>query len=134
RLVGAFAALGMHKIRLTGGEPSLRKDLPEVIATVAATQGIRTIALTTNGCLLPRHARTWREAGLTALNVSMDSLDPERFHRITGHDRFREVFDGIEQALGLGFDAVKVNAVLLRDSNDYELSAWMAYVRDRPVS
>lgn len=134
RLVRAFAALGMHKIRLTGGEPSLRKDLPDVIATVAGTEGIRKVALTTNGCLLPRHVKTWRDAGLTALNVSLDSLQPERFRHITGHDRFDEVHEGIDQALTLGFDAVKINAVLLRDTNDDELPAWMHYLRDRPVS
>lgn len=133
RLVRAFAALGMSKIRLTGGEPSLRKDLPLVIAAAAAVPGIRKIALTTNGCLLPRHVPAWRAAGLTALNVSLDSLDPERFHAITGHDRFEEVSEGIERALGLGFDAVKVNAVLLRDRNDDELPAWLDYVRERDI-
>ena len=134
RLVRGFAALGMSKIRLTGGEPSLRKDLPSVIAAVSAVPGIRKIALTTNGCLLPRHVRIWREAGLTALNVSLDSLDPGRFRAITGHDRFAEVTEGIEQALGLGFDAVKLNAVLLRGLNDEQLPAWLDYLRGRDIS
>jgi cyclic pyranopterin phosphate synthase len=134
RLVGGFAALGMHKIRLTGGEPSLRKDLPAVIAAVSAVRGVRKIALTTNGCLLPRHVRTWREAGLTALNVSMDSLDAGRFHAITGHDRFAEVYEGIEQALTLGLESVKVNAVLLRGCNDDELPCWLDYLRERALS
>ena len=134
RLVRAFAALGMRKIRLTGGEPSLRKDLPEIIAAVAATPGVRKIAITTNGCLLPRHVRTWREAGLTALNVSVDSLDPARFAAITGHDRFAEVSEGLEIAQALGFDAVKLNAVLLRGLNDDELPAWCDYLRERDVS
>jgi cyclic pyranopterin phosphate synthase len=79
RLVRAFAALGMSKIRLTGGEPSLRKDLDEIIATVAAVPGIRKVAITTNGTLLPRRLPGWHRAGLTALNVSMDSLQRERF-------------------------------------------------------
>ena len=100
-----FAALGMSKIRLTGGEPSLRKDLPSIIAAVSAVPGVRKVAITTNGCLLPRHVRIWREAGLTALNVSLDSLDRARFHAITGHDRFDEVTEGVEIALGLGFDS-----------------------------
>ena len=134
RLVRAFAALGMRKLRLTGGEPSLRKDLPAIIASVSAVPGIRRVALTTNGCNLPRHVRLWRDAGLTALNVSLDSLDPERFHAITGHDRFAEVTQGVEQALTLGFDAVKLNAVLLRDRNDDELPAWRDYLRDRDVT
>src|SRR5690606_35050874 len=118
RLVRGFAAVGMRKIRLTGGEPSLRKDLASIIAAVSATPGVQKIALTTNGCLLPRHVRLWREAGLTALNVSLDSLQSARFAAITGHDRFDEVMEGIEIAQTLGFDAVKLNAVLLRGLND----------------
>ncbi|ODU36731.1 MAG: cyclic pyranopterin phosphate synthase [Lysobacteraceae bacterium SCN 69-48] len=134
RLVRGFAAVGMRKIRLTGGEPSLRKDLPSIIAAVSATPGVQKIALTTNGCLLPRHVRLWREAGLTALNVSLDSLQPARFAAITGHDRFDEVMEGVEIAQGLGFDAVKLNAVLLRGLNDDELPAWMDFLRGRDVS
>ena len=134
RLVRGFAAVGMRKIRLTGGEPSLRKDLPSIIAAVSATPGVQKIALTTNGCLLPRHVRLWREAGLTALNVSLDSLQSARFAAITGHDRFDEVMEGIEIAQTLGFDAVKLNAVLLRGLNDDELPAWMDFLRGRDVS
>lgn len=134
RLVRAFAALGMRKIRLTGGEPSLRKDLPSIIAAVSSAPGVSKIALTTNGCLLPKHVGIWREAGLTALNVSLDSLQPARFAAITGHDRFAEVTKGVEMALGLGFDAVKLNAVLLRSLNDDELPAWMEYLRERDIA
>ncbi len=134
RLVRGFAAVGMRKIRLTGGEPSLRKDLPSILAAVSATPGVQKIALTTNGCLLPKHVRLWREAGLTALNVSLDSLQAERFKAITGHDRFDEVTEGIEIAQTLGFDAVKLNAVLLRGLNDDELPAWMDYLRERDVA
>lgn len=133
-LVRAFATLGMRKIRLTGGEPSLRKDLPAIIAAVGAVPGVRRIALTTNGCRLSRLVRGWREAGLTALNVSLDSLDPARFHAITGHDRHAEVSAGIEQALELGFEAVKLNAVLLRGRNDDELPAWLEYLRGRDLT
>lgn len=134
RLVRAFASLGMHKLRLTGGEPSLRKDLPAIIAAVSSIPGIRRVALTTNGCNLPRHVRAWREAGLSALNVSLDSLDPRRFHAITGHDRFAEVTQGVEDALTLGFAVVKLNAVLLRGWNDDELPAWLDYLRERDLT
>ena len=134
RLVRAFAALGMRKLRLTGGEPSLRKDLPAIVAAVSSTAGIERVALTTNGTHLPRHVRVWRDAGLTALNVSLDSLDPARFRAITGHDRHAEIIEGVEDALTLGFDAVKLNAVLLRDRNDDELPAWRDYLRDRDVT
>ena len=134
RLVRAFAALGMSKIRLTGGEPTLRKDLLPVIGAVASVPGVRRIAITTNGTNLPRHIGAWREAGLTALNVSLDTLDPQRFHEITGHDRFAEVTEGVEMALGLGFDSVKLNAVLLRGRNDDELPGWFDYLRGRDVA
>ncbi len=134
RLVRAFTALGMRKVRLTGGEPSLRKDLPDIIAAVAGTPGVQKVAITTNGCLLPRHVGTWREAGLTALNVSLDSLDPVRFAAITGHDRFAEVSEGVEIAQTLGFASVKLNAVMLRGLNDDELPAWLDYLRERDVS
>lgn len=134
RLLRAFAALGMHKLRLTGGEPSLRKDLPANIAAAAATPGVAKIALTTNGTRLPQQLPVWREAGLTHLNVSIDSLDRDNFHRITGHDRLPAILEGVEQALGMGFAAIKLNAVLLRGLNHDELPAWLDYLRQRPVS
>lgn len=134
RLVRGFAALGMHKIRLTGGEPSLRKDLQQIIATVAKVPGIRKVAITTNGCLLPRHLPGWHRAGLTALNVSMDSLQRERFHAITGHDRLPEIMQGLNLAQALGLQSIKLNAVLLRGLNDDELPAWMEFLRERPIS
>ena len=134
RLVRGFAALGMHKIRLTGGEPSLRKDLQQIIATVAKVPGIRKVAITTNGCLLPRHLPGWHRAGLTALNVSMDSLQRERFHAITGHDRLPEIMQGLNLAQALGLQSIKLNAVLLRGLNDDELLAWMEFLRERPIS
>jgi cyclic pyranopterin phosphate synthase len=134
RLVRAFATLGMHKIRLTGGEPSLRKDLEQIIERVAGVPGIRKVAITTNGTLLPRRLPGWHRAGLTALNVSMDSLRRERFKAITGHDRLPEIQEGLELAQALGMESVKLNAVLLRGLNDDELPAWMAFLRDRPIS
>lgn len=134
RLVTAFAGVGMRKVRLTGGEPTLRKDLVEIIADIAAVPGVSKIALTTNGTRLPSHVGAWRDAGLTALNVSVDTLDRGAFHAITGHDRLPEILDGVDRALDLGFDAVKLNAVLLRDVNDDELPRWLDYLRERRVS
>ncbi|MDR6094555.1 GTP 3',8-cyclase MoaA [Stenotrophomonas sp. SORGH_AS_0321] len=134
RLVRGFAALGMHKIRLTGGEPSLRKDLEQIIEAVAAVPGIRKVAITTNGTLLPRRLPGWHRAGLTALNVSMDSLQRDRFHALTGHDRQPEILQGLQMAQALGIASVKLNAVLLRGVNDDELPQWMEFLRERPVS
>lgn len=134
RLLRAFGDLGMSKVRLTGGEPSLRKDLPEIIAQAAGLPSIHRVALTTNGCRLPTLVGRWRDAGLTNLNVSLDSLDRERFRNITGHDRHDEVASGIDAALTLGFDAVKVNVVLLRGANDDELPRWLEWIRDRDIA
>ncbi|MCC6171846.1 MAG: GTP 3',8-cyclase MoaA [Gammaproteobacteria bacterium] len=134
RLLRAFAELGMRKLRLTGGEPSLRRDLTDVIAVAAATPGVQTVALTTNGCLLHKRLRDWHAAGLTALNVSVDSLHRERFARITGRDDLPALLEGIEAALGLGLRSVKLNAVLLRGLNDAELPRWLEYLRTRPLA
>jgi GTP 3',8-cyclase len=133
RLLRAFAAVGMHKLRLTGGEPSLRRDLTDIIGIASATPGIEKIALTTNGVLL-RRLHDWRAAGLTALNISIDSLDRERFAAITGHDRLAQLLDGVEDALAAGFDSVKLNAVLLKGLNDDELPRWLDYLRERRIS
>lgn len=134
RLVATLAEVGVCKVRLTGGEPSLRRDLTAIIAALAACPGIRTVALTSNGCVLDRRAVQWRAAGLDALNLSIDSLDRERFRAITGHDRLPSILAGVERALDLGFAAIKLNAVLLKGVNDDELDTWLDYVRTRPLS
>lgn len=131
RLLCGFAAVGLRKLRLTGGEPSLRTDLTDIIAAASSTPGIKTVAMTTNGILLRRHIERWCDAGLNAINVSMDSLDPARFRTITGHDRGAEILAGIDLALASGLRAVKLNAVLLRGLNDDEMPAWRDYLRDR---
>jgi GTP 3',8-cyclase len=134
RLATAFAGLGVSKVRLTGGEPSVRRDLGQIIARVAGVPGIDKIGLTTNGWNLHRHVESWREAGLTNLNVSIDALDREGFHRITGHDRLDAVVAGVDAALTLDLPSVKVNAVLLRDTVEAGLGKFAAFVRDRPIA
>ncbi len=134
RLLRAFAAVGLRKLRITGGEPSLRKDLTDIIATAARVPGIDKVALTTNGCVLRRRVDEWRAAGLTHLNVSVDALDRARFAQITGHDRLDDLLAGIERALSLDFAAVKINAVLLRGLNDDQWPTWFDYLRERRVS
>ncbi|WP_193166140.1 GTP 3',8-cyclase MoaA [Microbulbifer hainanensis] len=132
-VVRAFATLGTEKIRLTGGEPSLRRDLVQLIEKVSSTDGIRRVAITTNGYKLPSCIDAWHSAGLDRLNVSIDSLDRAQFHRITGHDKLHKVLAGIDRALALGIDT-KVNAVLLREHNLASLSQFMHWVRETPVS
>lgn len=134
RLVAAFAEMGTWKIRLTGGEPTVRPDFIDIAKTVSSIPGIRRVAFTTNGYKLPERAQGYYDAGLRAINVSIDSLDPRKFHEITGHDRLDEVVDGVSAALEAGFDSVKVNTVLLKGLNDDELDGFLGFVENRPVS
>lgn len=134
RLLAAFAAAGMRKVRITGGEPTLRRDIEDIFAVAAAQPGVEKVAMTTNGCLLLPRIAVWQDAGLTHLNVSVDTLDRDRFAAITGHDRLPDLLKGIDRALELGLDAVKLNAVLLRDINDDQLPAWLDYLRKRRVT
>ncbi|MBV7316081.1 GTP 3',8-cyclase MoaA [Shewanella sp. NIFS-20-20] len=132
-LVGAFAQVGTQKIRITGGEPSLRKDFTDIIRVVAAQPNIHTIATTTNGYRLEQHAQEWFDAGLRRINVSVDSLDPRMFHQITGENKFDTVMRGIDAALTAGFERVKVNAVLLRGLNDKDLPRFLEWIKHTPI-
>jgi cyclic pyranopterin phosphate synthase len=134
RLVRGFAALGFWKVRLTGGEPTLRPDLCDVVREVAATPGIRRVGLTTNGFRLAAIAAELADAGLASLNVSVDSLDPQRFREITGSTRLDDVIAGIDAALAAGIPSVKVNVVLLRGLEDRELSRFLAWTRRAPLT
>ena len=133
-LVAGMAELGLWKIRLTGGEPTVRKDFAEIAARVSSTPGIRRVATTTNGYRLAENAQLWRDAGISAINVSVDSLNPQRFAEITGHDHLHKVLDGISAARTAGFEAIKVNTVLLRDVNDHELPAFLEWIRHEDLS
>lgn len=133
RISSAFAHLGTEKVRLTGGEPSLRRDFSDIIAAVAENSTIKQIAVTTNGYRMARDVAKWREAGLTALNVSVDSLDARQFQAITGQDKFNDVMRGIDAAFDAGFSKVKVNAVLMRNLNDNSLDTFLAWIKTRPI-
>lgn len=134
RLVTAFARLGLWKVRLTGGEPSLRGELLEIACTVAAVPGVRKLAMTTNGYRLAERAADYAAAGISALNVSLDSLDSGKFAAITGHDRLDEVLAGIEAAQDAGIASVKLNSVLMRGINDGELDGFIDFVTRHDVS
>lgn len=134
RLATAFAELGTWKIRLTGGEPTVRPDFCDVARAVSRTPGVNRVAFTTNGYKLPQRAKEYYAAGLRAINVSIDSLDPRTFHEITGHDRLDEVVEGVQAALEAGFESVKVNTVLLKGLNDDELDGFLSFTESRPVS
>lgn len=134
RLVRVMCALGIWKIRLTGGEPTLRKDFLDIASSIASEQGLKTLALTTNGYKLPQRARAFYEAGIRSLNISVDSLNPKQFKSITGHDRLNEVLRGIDAAFDAGFERVKLNTVLLKGVNDTELDQFIEFVSDKPVT
>lgn len=118
RLVRVFARLGVTGVRLTGGEPTVRRDLPDLIAALSAIEGIEDIAMTTNGHLLAGHASELARAGLRRVNISLDTLDPERFKALTRGGRVDRVLAGIEAALAAGLGPVKINCVVVRDHNE----------------
>ncbi|MBW8185046.1 GTP 3',8-cyclase MoaA [Shewanella nanhaiensis] len=132
-LVAAFAEVGTQKIRITGGEPTLRKDFTDIIRAVADNDKIKTIATTTNGYRLEKHAKEWYNAGLRRINVSVDSLDPKMFYQITGENKFDEVMRGIDAALDAGFERVKINAVLLKGLNDKDLPRFLHWIKNTPI-
>ena len=134
RLVTAFAKLGTRKVRITGGEPSLRKDLTEIIATCKAVPGIEKVALTTNGYRLKRDALAWQQAGLDAVNVSVDSLDADTFHLVTGQDKLADILDGIAHAKAIGIKQVKINTVLLKQHNALALPDFLTFIQQQDIA
>ena len=133
-IVNAFAALGVHKIRLTGGEPTVRKDFSDIAHLISKNPNITQLALTTNGYRLNNNAKKWRDTGLTNINISIDSLNPDRFYKITGHNRLQEVLQGVDAAITEGFKQVKINAVLLKGVNEKELEDYLAWAKSTPIS
>ena len=128
-LVDVFAALGTDKVRITGGEPLLRTDLPDFVALLAGKPALRDLALTTNGILLAEQAAALRGAGLPRITVSLDTLRPDRFRALTRFDRHRDVLRGIEAAAAAGFESVKIDTVVIRGVNDDELAALLEFGR-----
>ena len=134
RVIRLAVSLGIQKIRLTGGEPLLRRDLELLVARVAKIPGLTDLAMTTNGMLFPQKAHALREAGLRRVSFSLDSLAPDNFRKITGRDGLDEVLASINLAQELGLQPVKVNAVIIRGLNDHEIEALAEFARDRNVS
>jgi len=126
RVIAAFADLGVNRVRITGGEPLVRRGLSQLAARLAALPGIGDLSLSTNATLLQRHAGALREAGISRINVSLDSLRPERFKQITGGS-LAPVLDGLMAAKAAGFAPIKINMLALRDINDDEFEAMVAF-------
>lgn len=133
RVVRLAVGLGIEKIRLTGGEPLLRHGLEDLVARLSAIGGIRDMAMTTNGFLFPQKAKVLRQAGLHRVSFSLDSLDRENFKKITGRDGLAQVLESIVLAQQLGFEPVKVNAVIIRGLNDHEIENLAGFACERSL-
>lgn len=127
-----FAKLGIHKVRLTGGEPLLRKDILQIVENIAAIEGVEDVSMTTNAQQLNGRAVLLKKAGLDRINISIDSLSPEKFKLMCGGD-LELVFKGIEEVLEVGLTPVKLNVVLIRGGNDDEVDDFIEFTRTRPV-
>ncbi|WP_274652321.1 GTP 3',8-cyclase MoaA [Paenibacillus humicola] len=132
-VVETGAALGISKLRITGGEPLVRPGLDSLVRRLAAIPGIREISLTTNGVLLADQAEALRKAGVTRVNISLDTLDPARFRFIARRGELKRVLDGIEAAAKAGFAPIKLNCVLLKGVNEDEIAAFLMMARDQPL-
>jgi cyclic pyranopterin phosphate synthase len=127
RLVGAFARLGVKRVRLTGGEPLLRRDLPELATRLSALPGVEDLSLSTNATQLAKHAHALKKAGVTRLNVSLDSLQRERVESINGRDVFDRIMAGLHAAREVGFRKIKLNMVAIAGKNDDEIDAMVEF-------
>ncbi|MDE2127239.1 MAG: GTP 3',8-cyclase MoaA [Armatimonadetes bacterium] len=134
RLVRIAARLGMHRIRLTGGEPLVRPDIIELTAGVAATPGLKDFSLTTNGFLLARHAAALAAAGLNRVNISLDTLRSDRFEAIARKGKLEPVLQGIAAAIANGLTPIKLNCVVMRGWNDDEVVAFAARTLSEPLN
>lgn len=132
-LARLFVELGVTRLRVTGGEPLLRREIVEIVSRLSQLPGLQDLALTTNGLLLDRLAGPLKDAGLARVNISVDSLDARRFAEITRTDTLARVWRGVEQALKVGFTPVKINVVALRGLNDDEVSCWLDLISRLPV-
>jgi GTP 3',8-cyclase len=131
RLVRVFCSLGVDRVRLTGGEPLLRHELPELVRRLAAEPGLTDLALTTNGVLLADMAAPLRDAGLTRVTVSLDTLQAERFRALTRRDEHARVLAGIAAVRATGWKGLKLDAVVMRGRNDDELLSLLAYAKEQ---
>ena len=135
RLSKCFSLLGVNKIRITGGEPTVRKDFFDVIKVLKFDSGIKNIAITTNGYHLDQKAKLLANSGLTGINISIDSLNQETFKNITGHDRLPEILKGIEILQDVGFKNIKINAVLLNgiNSSKKDFDEWSNFIKKNKI-
>ncbi len=135
RLAKCFAELGVCKIRITGGEPTVRKDFFEIVKTLKIDSGIQKVVITTNGYHLDQKAKQLVDSGLNGINISIDSLNRETFKNVTGHDRLPEILKGIKNLQDLGFDNIKINGVLLNgiNSTEKDFENWSEFIKNNKI-
>ncbi len=133
KVVKAGAELGISKIRITGGEPLIRREIIRLIEQIAAVEGIGDLSMTTNGALLPRYAANLKKAGLDRVNISLDTLKPDQYRSITRCGELKQALDGIEAALKYGLQPVKLNTVLMKGINDLEVNDFLRLTLDKPL-
>jgi cyclic pyranopterin phosphate synthase len=131
-VVSAAVPAGINRIRLTGGEPLVRRGAAGLVGMLNRLPGIEEVYLTTNGSLLAEHAEALRENGLCRLNISLDSLRSERYRRLTRGGNIEDVWRGIEAAQKVGFEPIKLNVVIIKDMNDDEVEEFASFTRDHP--
>jgi cyclic pyranopterin phosphate synthase len=131
RLGRCFSELGVHKLRVTGGEPLVRRNVIWLFEQLGALPGIRDLTLTTNGTQLPRYAQALKDAGVNRINISLDSLQPDRFRAITRKGELAQTLDGIDAALAAGFERIKLNSVVLKHRNHDEVRDLVQFALDR---
>ncbi|HRJ52709.1 MAG TPA: GTP 3',8-cyclase MoaA [Candidatus Thiothrix moscowensis] len=131
RLGKAFVDLGVHKIRITGGEPLVRRNILKLFRDLGQLEGLRDLTLTTNGTQLARYAQELKDAGVTRINISLDTLKPDRFHALTRLGDISKVMAGIDAALEAGFERVKLNAVILKHHNHDEIMDLVEFAHGR---
>ncbi|OCG11705.1 cyclic pyranopterin phosphate synthase [Gilliamella sp. App6-5] len=131
-VVATFTELGVRKIRLTGGEPTLRRDFMDILSIISAYPSVNELAMTTNGSRLLKNIHHWHDAGLNAINISIDSLSPHLFKLITGQDKLKELIQCVDRSLEVGIKKVKINTVLMKNIND-NLDDYLSWIKCRPV-
>lgn len=133
-IVQAAASIGIKKVRLTGGEPLVRKGIIEIIRSIRSIPEIQEICLTTNGVTLKECAKELKDAGVNRLNISLDTLDEEKYHRITRNGHLQDVLNGIKEARRVGFQNIKINCVLIRGFNDDEIEKFVDFAGENDLN
>lgn len=132
-LVKAGTQVGIDKIRLTGGEPLVRNGIVELVQAIGQIEGIKDLTMTTNGILLPKYAKDLKNAGLNRVNISLDTFDEKKYHQITRWGNLDNVMAGIEAAMAVGMNPIKINTVLIKGFNDDEIEKFVNFTIENPV-